>query len=36
MTNATQGVAIPAESGLGSVYVTSDGGKTWQRSPITG
>ncbi|HXB46243.1 MAG TPA: hypothetical protein VNW50_00670, partial [Streptosporangiaceae bacterium] len=36
MTNATQGVAIPAESRLGSVYVTSDGGKTWQRSPITG
>jgi hypothetical protein len=36
MTNATQGVAVPADSELGSVYVTSDGGQTWSRSPITG
>ena len=36
MTNATQGVAVPADAGLGSVYVTSNGGKTWHRSPITG
>ncbi|HUB39067.1 MAG TPA: hypothetical protein VMA72_09465 [Streptosporangiaceae bacterium] len=36
MTNASQGVAIPADSGLGEVYVTTDGGKTWDPSPITG
>jgi hypothetical protein len=36
MTNPTQGVAVPADSGLGEIYVTSDGGGTWQPSPITG
>jgi hypothetical protein len=36
MTNKLQGVAIPADSALGSVYVTSDGGKTWQASSISG
>jgi hypothetical protein len=36
MTNATQGVAIPADSSLGEVYVTTDGGSTWRPSPITG
>jgi hypothetical protein len=36
MTNATQGVAIPADSSLGEVYVTTDGGSTWQPSPVTG
>ncbi|HKD88758.1 MAG TPA: hypothetical protein VKB62_09530 [Streptosporangiaceae bacterium] len=36
MTNPTQGVAVPADSKLGSVYVTSDGGKSWHQSPITG
>jgi len=36
MTNATQGVAIPADSSLGEIYVTADGGSTWQPSPIAG
>jgi hypothetical protein len=36
MTNAEQGVAIPADSSLGEIYVTSDGGSSWQPSPITG
>jgi hypothetical protein len=36
MTNASQGVAVPADSSLGEVYVTTDGGSTWQPSPITG
>jgi hypothetical protein len=36
MTNATQGVAVPADSSLGEVYVTADGGGTWYPSPITG
>ena len=36
MTNPKQGVAIPADSSLGDVYVTADGGSTWQVSPITG
>jgi hypothetical protein len=36
MTNATQGVAVPADSSLGEIYVTADGGSTWYPSPITG
>ena len=36
MTTAAQGVAIPADSTLGEVYVTADGGSTWKPSPITG
>ncbi len=36
MTNAMQGVAIPADSSLGEIYVTADGGSSWQPSPITG
>jgi len=36
MTNTSQGVAIPADSGLHEIYVTADGGSTWQASPITG
>jgi hypothetical protein len=36
MTNATQGVAVPADATLGEIYVTSDGGQTWTPSPITG
>ena len=36
MTNASQGVAVPADSSLGEVYVTTDGGSTWDPSPITG
>jgi hypothetical protein len=29
MTNTLQGVAVPENSGLGEIFVTSDGGKTW-------
>lgn len=36
MTNATQGVAVPSDSSLGEIFVTSDGGATWTRSPIKG
>jgi hypothetical protein len=34
MTDADQGVAVPANASLGEVYLTNDGGKTWQASPI--
>lgn len=34
MTTSTQGVAVPADSSLGEVFVTADGGHTWQASPI--
>jgi hypothetical protein len=36
MTSATQGVAVPANAGLGEVYVTTDGGQTWTAKPISG
>ena len=36
MTTAAQGVAVPADSTLGEIYVTADGGSTWYPSPITG
>jgi hypothetical protein len=36
MTDATQGVAIPSDEGIGAIYVTGNGGRTWARSPITG
>ncbi len=36
MTSTTNGVAVPANSGLGEIYVTIDGGKTWNASPING
>ena len=34
MTNAAQGVAVPSDSRLGEIFVTSDGGRTWTASPI--
>ena len=34
MTNATQGVALPADASLGEIFVTSDGGRTWSASPV--
>ena len=36
MTTGTQGVAVPADSSLGEIYVTSDGGRVWTPSPIAG
>ncbi len=36
MTGTKLGVAVPANPNLHEIYVTSDGGKTWQPSPITG
>ncbi len=36
MTTAELGVAVPADSSLGEVYVTRDGGQTWSASAIAG
>jgi photosystem II stability/assembly factor-like uncharacterized protein len=36
MTNASHGVAVPADAGLGVIYVSTDGGLHWQQRPITG
>jgi photosystem II stability/assembly factor-like uncharacterized protein len=36
MTNGTQGVAVPADSQSGDIWVTSDGGRTWAASPVSG
>ncbi|MGO8958004.1 MAG: WD40/YVTN/BNR-like repeat-containing protein [Streptosporangiaceae bacterium] len=36
MTNGQQGVAVPARSSLGEIFVTSDGGRSWTPSPIAG
>jgi hypothetical protein len=30
MTSTANGVALPADPGLGEVFVTTDGGLTWQ------
>jgi hypothetical protein len=34
MTTATNGVAVPVNSGLHEVFITRDGGRSWQRSVI--
>jgi len=36
LTNPLLGVAVPADSGLGVLYVTGNGGKTWQPSSVSG
>lgn len=36
MTTQTQGVAVPADAALGEIFVTTDSGHTWTRSPISG
>ena len=36
MTNATQGVALPANASLGEIFVTADGGRTWKASAVRG
>ena len=35
MTTASKGVAVPANSSLGEIFVTRDGGKTWSPSLIS-
>jgi hypothetical protein len=35
MTSATQGVALPADPGLHEVFITTDGGSTWQPQAIS-
>jgi hypothetical protein len=34
MTTQQDGVAIPADSSLGEVFITTDGARTWRPSPI--
>jgi photosystem II stability/assembly factor-like uncharacterized protein len=36
MTSATQGVALGGDSDLHAIWMTTDGGKTWQVRPIQG
>jgi hypothetical protein len=36
MTTDTKGVALPADSGLGEVLITNDGGQTWTTFLISG
>jgi hypothetical protein len=34
MTSATQGVALPADPGLNELFITTNGGASWQASPV--
>jgi hypothetical protein len=34
MTDQQQGVAVPADPGLHEIFITGNGGRTWQPSPI--
>jgi hypothetical protein len=36
MTDEAHGVAVPADSGLHEVFITVDGGSSWQPAPVTG
>lgn len=36
MTTATRGVALPVNTSLHEIWLTTDGGLTWAASPITG
>ena len=36
MTTDAQGVAVPADPAQHAVWFTYDGGRTWQRSPVSG
>jgi photosystem II stability/assembly factor-like uncharacterized protein len=36
MTTDAQGVAVPADPSPHAVWFTHDGGRTWQRSPVSG
>jgi hypothetical protein len=35
MTSQYDGVALPADSGLGEVFITTDGGSTWQAHSVS-
>jgi hypothetical protein len=35
MTSNTHGVALPADPGLHEVFITTDGGLTWQPHPVS-
>jgi hypothetical protein len=35
MTSAAQGVALPADPGLDEVFITTDGGSTWQPQSVS-
>jgi photosystem II stability/assembly factor-like uncharacterized protein len=36
MTSPTQGVALGGNPGLHAIWMTTDGGQTWQVRPIQG
>jgi hypothetical protein len=36
MTDEAHGVAVPADSGLHEVFITVDGGSSWQPTPVKG
>jgi hypothetical protein len=36
MTEATQGVAVPANPALHQIWFTRDGGQTWEPSTVQG
>ena len=36
MTSPAQGVALPADTGLHEVFVTTDGGSSWRPRPVSG
>lgn len=35
MTSASEGVALPADAGLHEVFITTDGGRTWQAHAVS-
>jgi hypothetical protein len=36
MTTSEQGVALPADTSLHEIWMTRDGGQSWQARPIQG
>jgi len=36
MTNTSHGVAVPAHSGLDEIWFSTNGGRSWQPSPVAG
>jgi len=35
MTSPADGVALPADASLHEVFITTDGGRTWQARPVS-